>query len=209
MISKTESHRHSLWSRLQSPLLSLLLLFGCLQFPTPTRAAENVDANDMTWMAGGEFDMGATSPLGQDDNVVGMQSTQDPTPIHRVRLDGYWIDKTEVTNAEFAKFVASAKYVTLAEKPLSEKDFPGIAKDMLAPGSAVFTPPNAAVPLDYSGQNYKHTMALSWDEYEAYAEGQPIALPYLPDKPQISASEKIVEQSRQAGIELAAKKKKP
>lgn len=59
-----------------------------------------------------------------------------------------------------------------------------------------------------AGQSYKHTIALSWDEYEAYAEGQPIALLYLPDKPQISASEKIVEQSRQAGIELAAKKKK-
>lgn len=64
---------------------------------------------------------------------------------------------------------------------------------------------------DYSvaGQNYKHTMALSWDEYETYAEGQPIALRYLPDRPGISASEKIVEQSRQAGIELATKKKKP
>jgi len=64
---------------------------------------------------------------------------------------------------------------------------------------------------DYSvaGQNYKHTMALSWEEYETYAEGQPIALRYLPDQPEISASEKIVEQSRQAGIELAAKKKKP
>lgn len=64
---------------------------------------------------------------------------------------------------------------------------------------------------DYSvaGQSYKHTMALSWDEYEGCAEGQPIALRYLPEKPGISASEKIVEQSRQAGIELAAKKKKP
>jgi hypothetical protein len=67
--------------------------------------------------------------------------------------------------------------------------------------------------LSYSysvaGQTYKHTMALSSDEYLTYAEGQLIELRYLPNKPEISATEKIVEQSRQAGIDLAAKKKKP
>jgi|GEM_PF-2243817 len=69
--------------------------------------------------------------------------------------------------------------------------------------------PYMAYEYSIAGQNYRHSMALSWDEYEAYAEGQPIALRYLPEKPGISATEKIVEQSRQAGIELASRKKKP
>ena len=39
-------------------------------------------------------------------NDVGMQATPDSRPIHRVYVDGFWMDATEVTNAQFAKFVA-------------------------------------------------------------------------------------------------------
>ena len=52
----------------------------------------------MVWIPGGEFSMGAVDPLGQDANVVGMQATTDSRPIHRVYVDGFWMDATEVTN---------------------------------------------------------------------------------------------------------------
>ncbi len=37
-----------------------------------------------------------------DMNMVGMEATTDSRPIHRVYVDGFWMDKTEVTNAQFA-----------------------------------------------------------------------------------------------------------
>ena len=57
----------------------------------------------MSWIPGGEFlDGGPGSPT---MDAVGMQATVDSRPIHRVYVDGFWMDKTDVTNAEFARFV--------------------------------------------------------------------------------------------------------
>ena len=69
-------------------------------------------------------------------------------PAHRVKVDGFWIDATEVTNAEFRKFVDATKYVTMAERPVDWEVMktqvpPGTPKppdEQLAPGSLVFTP---------------------------------------------------------------------
>jgi formylglycine-generating enzyme required for sulfatase activity len=96
----------------------------------------------------------------------------DELPRHRVMLDGFWMDETEVTNAQFGKFVKETKYVTTAEqKPDWEelkKQLPeGTPKpddSVLVPGSLVFTPPNHEVPLDniaywwswVPGANWKH-----------------------------------------------------
>jgi formylglycine-generating enzyme required for sulfatase activity len=57
----------------------------------------------MAWIPGGEFSMGAQDPPGMDD--VGMKATIDSRPVHRVYVDGFFMDKTDVTNAEFEKFV--------------------------------------------------------------------------------------------------------
>src|SRR5579862_6925657 len=57
----------------------------------------------MVWIPGGEFSMGANDPPDMDE--VGMKATKDARPIHRVYVDGFFMDKTDVTNAEFAKFV--------------------------------------------------------------------------------------------------------
>ena len=77
----------------------------------------------MVWIPGGEFSMGAQNPPDQDD--VGMKATLDSRPIHRVYVDGFFMDKTDVTNAAFEKFVKVTGYVTVAErKPLAE-DYPG------------------------------------------------------------------------------------
>ena len=116
----------------------------------------------MAWINGGEFSMGAPEPADEDSNPVGMQATLDSRPVHRVRLDGFWIDRTEATNAEFARFVDATRYVTVAEQPLSADLFPGLTRDMLAPGSAVFSPPDAAVPLDHAGRWWSWVQGANW-----------------------------------------------
>src|SRR5262249_7663285 len=67
----------------------------------------------MAWIPGGEFSMGANDPPDMDD--VGMKATWDARPIHRVYVDGFFMDKTDVTNAQFAEFVKATGYVTIAE----------------------------------------------------------------------------------------------
>src|SRR4051812_48751083 len=61
----------------------------------------------MVWIPGGEFTMGTNSDLGWADEK----------PAHRVRVAGFWMDETEVTNAQFREFVEATGYVTTAEKP--------------------------------------------------------------------------------------------
>jgi formylglycine-generating enzyme len=58
-----------------------------------------------------------------------------------VRVDGFWIDRHEVTNAQFREFVAATGYVTLAERGLDPATHPGMPKELLAPGSVVFITP--------------------------------------------------------------------
>jgi len=121
----------------------------------------------MVWIPGGEFSMGSKDPRG--DICGGNEPMDDARPIHRVQVDGFWMDRTEVTNAEFARFVAATKYVTVAERPLKAADYPGVPADKLAPGSVVFTPPGSAVPLN----NFHHWWAwvpgASWRHPEGPA----------------------------------------
>ena len=60
---------------------------------------------------------------------------------HLVRVDGFWIDRHEVTNAQFREFVEATGYRTLAERGLDPESHPGLPKEMLAPGSVVFIQP--------------------------------------------------------------------
>ncbi|MGZ3750918.1 MAG: formylglycine-generating enzyme family protein [Mucilaginibacter sp.] len=116
----------------------------------------------MVWIKPGTFMMGG-------DNK---QAAQDEYPKHKVSVSGFWMDATEVTNAQFAKFVISTGYITTAErKPdwneLKKQLPPGTPKpddSVLVAASLVFTPPNHEVPLnDYSqwwtwkkGANWRH-----------------------------------------------------
>ena len=72
----------------------------------------------------------------------------DARPIHRVRVRGFWMDYTEVTNAQFARFVRETGYVTVAERPLDAKQFPNLSAGELEPGSAVFPRHAAEVSLE-------------------------------------------------------------
>src|SRR6185295_15696393 len=65
----------------------------------------------MVWIPGGEFSMGA-STNGHGSEEMPMPSN-DSEPIHRVKVDGFWMDKTTVSNEEFEKFVKATNYITL------------------------------------------------------------------------------------------------
>jgi sulfatase modifying factor 1 len=97
----------------------------------------------MTWIPGGEFSMGSKDPRSLPDG--GREAMEDARPIHQVYVDGFWMDKTDVTNAQFARFVKATGYVTIAERKPSAEDFPGVPPEKLVAGSLVFTPPTASV----------------------------------------------------------------
>jgi formylglycine-generating enzyme required for sulfatase activity len=114
----------------------------------------------MVWVPGGEFMMGTNSETGWADEK----------PAHRVRVDGFWIDQTEVTNAQFRAFVEATGYVTIAEKApdldeLMSQVPPGTsppAKEDLVPGALVFIPPEGKVDLRDFSQWWKWTPGASW-----------------------------------------------
>src|SRR5262249_38980273 len=96
----------------------------------------------MVWVPGGEFSMGCDDP--RSSLCGGPDAMADARPVHRVHVDGFWMDQTEVTNEQFAAFVKATNYVTVAELPPSPADFPPEIRDQVrgaAPCAAVFTPP--------------------------------------------------------------------
>jgi len=115
---------------------------------------------DMAWIPGGEFSMGSEDPRAMHDG--GHEAMNDARPVHRVDVDGFWMDKTDVTNDEFARFVAATKYVTVAERQPSAADFPGADPRNLVPGSIVFQPPKQAVNLDNSYQWWTYVPGANW-----------------------------------------------
>ncbi len=118
----------------------------------------------MVWVPGGEFTMGTDDPAAW--NVE--------KPAHRVRVSGFWMDETEVTNARFGAFVEATGYVTVAERPVNWEEIrrqvpPGTPRpsdEMLQPGSLVFTPTGGAVPLDDAAQWWRWVTGASWRQPE-------------------------------------------
>jgi sulfatase modifying factor 1 len=90
---------------------------------------------DMIFIPGGTFREGSD------------QHYPEEAPVHRVSVDGFWIDPTPVTNRDFRKFVNATGYVTFAEIPPNPKDYPGALPHMLKAASLVFEPPKGPVDL--------------------------------------------------------------
>ena len=124
------------------------------------RASSQPAPKGMAWIPGGEFSMGAQDPPMMND--VGMQATRDSRPIHRVYVNGFWMDKTDVTNEEFAKFVKATVYVTVAERKPKAEDFPGAPPENLVAGSVVFTPPDHLVSLNDHFQWWSYAPGANW-----------------------------------------------
>jgi formylglycine-generating enzyme len=114
----------------------------------------------MVWIPGGEFSMGAADPPLRDDR--GMNATSDARPIHRVYVDGFWMDKTVVTNNQFAEFVKETGYITVAERKPRAEDFPEAPPGNLVAGSVVFSAPNHPVRLDDYFQWWSYVPGANW-----------------------------------------------
>jgi sulfatase modifying factor 1 len=114
----------------------------------------------MVWIPGGTFAMGGSGGHTRDDEF----------PVHQVRVTGFWMDETEVTNAQFQKFVKATGYVTTAEKKpewaeLKKQLPPGTPEPPaanLVPGSLVFKPTKGPVPLNDYSQWWAWTPGASW-----------------------------------------------
>jgi formylglycine-generating enzyme required for sulfatase activity len=136
----------------------------------------------MVRIPGGEFWMGSEH-----------EDMHDARPVHQVHVDSFWMDATDVTNQQFREFVSATGYVTEAERRPDAKDFPGVPKEKLVPGSVVFSPPREAVSLqDYTawwsfvpGANWRHpegpgstiagrqnhpVVQVAWEDAAAYAQ---------------------------------------
>lgn len=114
----------------------------------------------MVWLPGGDFLMGSNSRLAHDNEK----------PAHKVHIDGFWIDRTDVTNREFAAFVKATGYVTTAErKPEWETikaQLPdGVAKpsdDKLLPGAMVFIGTERPDPMNDAYQWWRFIPGTNW-----------------------------------------------
>jgi formylglycine-generating enzyme len=135
----------------------------------------------MVFVPGGTFRMGSDKHYAEEK------------PSHRVTVDGFWIDATPVTNAQFRHFVEQTGHKTVAEIPPRAEDYPGALPRMLKAGSLVFQPPKFPVELtDWSrwwefrfGANWRHpygkgswtkgaedhpVVHIAYADAEAYAE---------------------------------------
>jgi formylglycine-generating enzyme required for sulfatase activity len=93
----------------------------------------------------------------------------DARPMHRTLVDGFWMDRTAVTNEQFARFVKATGYVTIAERAPQAKDFPGAPPENLVAGSVVFTPTKGPVPLNNHLRWWSYVKGASWKHPEGPA----------------------------------------
>ncbi len=114
----------------------------------------------MVWVPGGEFSMGCNIEGESLCSVPGV--TLDAAPIHRVYVDGFWMDSTEVTNEQFSKFADATKYVTVAELKPTAEEFPGAPPENLVAGSTVFAPTPSPVALNNYFQWWSYVRGADW-----------------------------------------------
>jgi len=117
--------------------------------PTPDNAG-------MAWIPGGEFTMGT--------NKADAKHAEE-APAHSVAIKGFWMDVTEVTNAQFQGFVDATGYVTDAEKDLDPREFPKAPPEMLKGGALLFRRVSGVNPFQCGGADlpwWKFTVGANW-----------------------------------------------
>lgn len=121
---------------------------------------KGVAPEGMAWIPGGEFSMGSDSAHDSLCSMPGL--TSDAQPIHRVYVDGFWMDRTELTNAQFEAFVKATRYVTVAERTPTAAEFPGAPPENLVAGSTVFTPTPHPVALNNHFLWWRYQKGADW-----------------------------------------------
>ncbi len=105
---------------------------------------------EMVWIPAGKFTIGAND------------GKADEQPLHDVKLGGFWMDRTEVTNEDFGRFVDATGYVTLAERQPDPAEFPGVPAAALKAGALTFVAPERVSNLEDQRQWWRYTPGASW-----------------------------------------------
>lgn len=138
-------------------LLSVCLAACGSEKPTP---ASSQPPPGMAFIPGGTLLMGGDNP----------QADPNEYPKHAVEVSAFWMDETEVTNRQFAAFVAATAYVTVAERPVLWEelrkqvppDTPKPPDSLLQPGALVFQKTDQPVSLDDPSRWWIWTIGANW-----------------------------------------------
>jgi formylglycine-generating enzyme required for sulfatase activity len=145
-------------------MISLLIIVestGSLHTQKPTGEKKQPG---MVWIPAGTFLMGSASKLAKPNEQ----------PVFKVRISGFWMDESDVTNAQFARFVRATGYVTTAEKKLEWESLkvqlpagtPKPDDALLVPGAMVFTGTLSPVPLNDWSLWWKFVPGANWQHPE-------------------------------------------
>lgn len=104
----------------------------------------------MVWIPPGTFTMGSDAHYPEE------------APAHRVQVEGFWIDRAPVTNAQFLKFIKATGHVTAAERPADPADYPDALPDLLAPSSIVFVPPPGPIGTGDPYRWWQYVAGANW-----------------------------------------------
>jgi len=142
---------------------------------------------DMIWVPGGTFQMGSNNHYPEE------------RPVHPETVEGFWIDKYEVTNDDFAEFVEATNYVTVAERPAKAEDYPGAKPELLEPAAIVFQKPPQRVDLRSLFNWWAYIRGANW----RHPEGPQSSIENRAQYPVVQvACEDVEAYAKWAGKEL-------
>jgi formylglycine-generating enzyme required for sulfatase activity len=121
--------------------------------------------------------------MGSDDHYP------EEAPAHKVSVDGFWIDRHTVTNAEFARFVRKTGHVTVAERAPDPADYPGARPELLVPASTVFRNPGRPVDLGNHYNWWTYVPGADW----RHPQGPASSIRKRPDHPVVHVAWADVE----------------
>jgi sulfatase modifying factor 1 len=141
----------------------------------------------MVWVPGGTFHMGSEDHYAEE------------SPVHRVTVDGFWMDEHAVTNAEFSRFVKKTRYVTTAERAPDPADYPDATPELLVPSLRLFQQPSHPVSLDSPYNWWTYVPGASWRQ----PQGPGSSVKRRSDHPVVHVAwEDVVAYAEWAGKEL-------
>ena len=147
-------------------LFTIILILGCNKSKEKIHTTKPL-IEGMVWIEGGVFQMGAS----ENDNMALIHEK----PNHTVKVNGFYMDETEVTNKQFSEFIKATGYITTAERPIDWDIIkmqlpPGTQRphdSILMPGSLLFKKTTESVPNLYDfSQWWKWSIGANWKEPE-------------------------------------------
>lgn len=164
-----------------APLNSASARIAGEDLPSPKSGAAPGHSG-MVMIPAGSFGMGSSAP----------DAPGDERPLHQVSLDAFWMDGKEVTNDQFARFVAITGYKTTAERPVDWRELsrqlpegtPKPNDSLLLPGAMVFQPATGDDSLQGYTEWWRWQTGASWN----HPQGPGSGVANLPDHPVVQVS---------------------